>query len=221
MDKESIKEALSLFQKQDTYFAALNFWNTLGYFSDRQPEQHSFSFEELKKNIDSNIKPEKLKSEEWVNLDYLFQITDEEIKHLIRKMEQYDILKREQNKFNNYEINSYLFSVLELKGNSYNRSILSNITRFINKHFLIPTILTIKYGDNISIVICDRRINKKDQNRDVIEKVTLIKDINIVNPHRAHLEILSDISLEGLISTGYIIYNFNTLHKAWKDVLNI
>lgn len=221
MDKEKIKNALQLFNTKDTYSAALKFWNTLGYISDRQPEQHSFSFDELKKNIDSNIKPEKLKSEEWVNLDYLFQITDEEIKHLISKIEQYDIFKREQNKFNNYEINSYLFSVLELKGNSYNRSILSDITRFINKHYLIPTILTIKYGDNISIVICDRRINKKDQNRDVIEKVTLIKDINIVNPHRAHLEILSDISLEGLISTGYIIYNFNTLHKAWKDVLDI
>ncbi|MCK9611012.1 MAG: hypothetical protein M0R67_07535, partial [Candidatus Cloacimonas sp.] len=62
MDKQKIIDALSLFRTKDTYSAAMNFWNTLGYFSDRQPEQYSFSFEELKKNIDSNIKPEKLKS---------------------------------------------------------------------------------------------------------------------------------------------------------------
>jgi hypothetical protein len=221
MDKERIIDALSLFRTKDTYSAALNFWNTLGYVSDRQPELNSFSFDELRKNIDSNVKPEKLKSEDWVNLKYIFQITDEEIRYLSGKMKQYEILKSDEDKFNNYDINSYLFSVLELKGSSYNRSILSDITRFINKHYLIPTILTIKYGDNISIAICDRRINKKDQNRDVIEKVTLIKDINIVNPHRAHLEILSEISIAGLISTGYIINNFNTLHNAWRDVLNI
>lgn len=42
--------------------------------------------------------------------------------------------------------------------------------------------------------------------KDVLEKVTLIMDIQIENPHRAHLEILADLSLENLVKQ-YAITN--------------
>ena len=53
-----------------------------------------------------------------------------------------------------------------------------------------------------------------------IEKVTLIKDIRISNPHRAHLEILADLALPELYER-HRFTNFLELHQAWQDTLNI
>ena len=38
-------------------------------------------------------------------------------------------------------------------------------------------------------------------------------------PHRAHLDILAELSLENLVQTQDV-HNFDTLHKAWEGVLN-
>ncbi|MFM5955602.1 MAG: hypothetical protein ACKOQ2_00300, partial [Dolichospermum sp.] len=57
---------------------------------------------------------------------------------------------------------------------------------------------------------------KLDRDKDVLEKITLIKDININSPHRAHIEILADLSLTSLPD----IQNFDQLHTAWQKVLN-
>ena len=48
----------------------------------------------------------------------------------------------------------------------------------------------------LTFSIINRRLNKKDESKDVLEKVTLIKDIDFAEPHRAHIEILADLSLE-------------------------
>ena len=54
---------------------------------------------------------------------------------------------------------------------------------------------------------------------DVLEKVTLIKDIDIVNPHRAHLDILAGLSLDALYQQhGFT--NFLELHQAWQQTLD-
>ena len=39
---------------------------------------------------------------------------------------------------------------------------------------------------------------KRDPARDVLEKVSLIKDISIANPHRGHLDVLASFSLDEL-----------------------
>ena len=61
MDKEKIKNALQLFNTKDTYTAAMKFWNTLGYLSDRQPEQHSFSYNDFAQFCGNNINAFKAK----------------------------------------------------------------------------------------------------------------------------------------------------------------
>ena len=50
--------------------------------------------------------------------------------------------------------------------------------------------------------------------------VTLIKDISIENPHRAHIEILFDLSFEELLRK-YKFTNFVAPRKAWADTLNM
>lgn len=53
----------------------------------------------------------------------------------------------------------------------------------------------------------------------MLEKVTLIKDIRCQNPHRAHIEILFDLSLEEIAKT-YRIASFEDLHNAWRKILD-
>ena len=62
----------------------------------------------------------------------------------------------------------------------------------------MPVMVLFKYGGYLTLSVIKRRLHKKDESRDVLKKVTLIKDIKIEDPHRAHIEILFDLSLEEL-----------------------
>ena len=46
-----------------------------------------------------------------------------------------------------------------------------------------------------------RRAHKRDVARDVLERATLIKDIRVADPHRAHLDILSELALTELVGS--------------------
>ncbi len=45
------------------------------------------------------------------------------------------------------------------------------------------------------MAVINRRLHKHDESKDVLEKVTLIKDIRAANPHRARTEISFDLSI--------------------------
>jgi adenine-specific DNA-methyltransferase len=58
--------------------------------------------------------------------------------------------------------------------------------------------------------------------RDVLGKVTIIRDIAVANPHRGHLEILASFALQNLVHPQRIpINNFDTLHAAWEEIFNV
>ena len=67
--------------------------------------------------------------------------------------------------------------------------------------------------------VIDRRLNKLDESKDVLLKATLIKDINFADPHRAHIDILSDLSI-GELYEKHKFTNFLKLHEAWKKTLD-
>jgi len=79
--------------------------------------------------------------------------------------------------------------------------------------------LLIQHEGALTFSIIDRRLNKKDQGRDVLEKVKLIKDIRCRDPHRAHIEILHDLSL-GELTAKHKCRNFKELHEAWRTTLD-
>jgi len=79
--------------------------------------------------------------------------------------------------------------------------------------------LLIRHGGTLTLSVIDRRISKHDESRDVLEKVKLIKDIRCEEPHRAHIEILYDLSLPVLIAK-HACTNFLELHKAWRQTLD-
>ncbi|HJZ11296.1 MAG TPA: hypothetical protein VJ521_04055, partial [Acidobacteriota bacterium] len=148
-------------------------------------------------------------------MDLLFQVSEAEIQSSLNWQGDFSAAK-----VDNKDIRSYLFFAVELKDQRYTRTQLSGITREINRLFdSIPALIVFKHGGMLSMGIIARRLSKKDNNKDVLEKVTIIKDISFASPHRAHLEILLDLSIDELQSK-HRFGNFAELQKAWEQVLD-
>ena len=84
----------------------------------------------------------------------------------------------------------------------------------------MPAMLLFRHGDTLTLAVINRRLHKRDEAKDVLEKVTLIKDIRSASPHRAHVEILHDLSFDAL-REKHDFANFVALHRAWQDTLDI
>jgi adenine-specific DNA-methyltransferase len=152
---------------------------------------------------------------EWKSVDFLFQLTDDEVRTAANQ--QFNFASG--GAFNGAIINSYLFIAIELKGNHYSRSALAGITREVNKLFDMPVLILFRHGDSLTLAVINRRLHKKELDKDVLEKVTLIQDIQIANTHRAHIDILSDLSL-GALHEKHPFSNFVGLHEAWQRTLD-
>ncbi len=187
-------------------------FQTLGYstqkkfdLADNNPED----FLELWEGIDK----QRAMCSEWRSVDFLFQLTEEEIRA------NYSQLGLFGNTIDLDYLKSYLFLSISLQENNYTRTQLSNITREINKKSNIPILVLFRQGEYLTLSIINRRPNKQENSKDVLEKITLIKDIFIPNPHRAHIEILFDLSLPQLYKK-YQFTNFDQLHDAWQKTLD-
>ena len=119
---------------------------------------------------------------------------------------------------------SFLFAAVELNGNSYHRGQYAAFTRELNKHIQLPMVALFRTAANrITLAFVHRRPNRRDPNRDVLGSVSLIREIDPDNPHRAHLDILAELSLperlRWLDSHGKP-RNFDGLLDAWLDALD-
>ncbi len=215
-EKLNIQEAIKAFGNKSITEAGINLFSVLGYDTSLQAPLDNKTYQEFKETyIEGSPAAERFSEEkalvnDWKSIDILFQLTNDSFTNQGRLFEP---------AVNPYDPQSYLCFAVELVQNDYSKSNIANITREINKLFSIPIIIIYKYGANITLAVINRRVNKRDNDRDVLEKVTLIKDIVFAKPHRAHVEILFDMSLPQL-SNVYTINNFESLHKAWSEVLD-
>ena len=157
---------------------------------------------------------DKAQLQEWKSIDFLFQLTEAEIV----ENAQMQIV------FENYPVDdtiieSYLFFVLRLRGSTYNRTQLSQITREINKLTLMPAMVIFQYSLFLALAIIDRRPSRRDASHDVLEKITLIEDINFTLPDNAHVEILFDLFLNELYRQ-YQFRSFLQFHQAMQNTLD-
>ncbi len=216
--KYQIEAALKDFADQPLADAASTLFETLGYTSKKRlrlspnnREQFLATFAQGK-----TLNDKLALSDDWKSVDFLFQLTDDEIQSTGGQQ----LLFESKSQYNDSVMESYLFLALELKGSRYTRTALSGVTRELNKFFAMPALVIYKHGDTISFAIIRRRLNKRDDSLDVIErKVTLIKDIRFVDPLRAHIEILNDLSFSSLYEE-YFFHNFVGLHLAWEKRLD-
>jgi hypothetical protein len=215
--KKSIQTALGNFEKQPLADAARGLLNTLDYRSNKTLKIAPNNAQQFQAQFDANGKmnQEAALLKDWQSVDLLFQLTDAEIRAAAQGA--LDMFASRQ--VDDKDIRSYLFFAVELKGAQYTRTQLAGITREINKLFPMPVMVIFRYDKVVSLSIIARRISKHDPNKDVLQKVTLIKDIRFA-ANRAHIEILHDLSITQLMQT-HEISNFVDLQKAWEKTLDI
>jgi hypothetical protein len=212
--KTKIKSAIDSFTKGNLSTNGLNLFQTLGYNTERQTSLEKRTYKEFEENyVNDNFRFRKDRAfvDEWIYIDVLFQLSKNEI---LKQKSLFDT-----GKFDNKIIESYLFVAIGLSKINYSRTELSSITREVNKLFPMPVMVLFKYNNLLTLSIINRRPHKRDESKDVLEKVTLIKDINILQTNRSHIEILFDLSYEEL-NRRYNFKNFVELDEAWQITLD-
>ena len=214
--KDKIKTALQRFSNGNLAENARHLLNVLGYHSQRIMDLEPNTAEEFLSafNLDNKINEKLALLQEWESVDLLFQLTGEQISD----NGQVDIDFREVD-IDRERDKSYLFFALKLCQSHYTRTQLAQITREINKPFKMPVMILFQHGDTLTFAVIDSRLDKRKKDEFVLEKTTLIKDINFADPHRAHIDILFDLSIAALYER-HKFKNFRQLHDAWKKTLD-
>lgn len=213
---DKIQNSLAEFEDKPLREAATDFFGAIGYQSDRKLDWNLDTFLELGKSSPQplTIKDHQVLESEVANFNLLFQLTDSEL----AEASQQDLFESHTS-VDTTKIFSYLFIGCELNQREYNRTDLARLTRAINKPLPMPALVLFKYGDMISLAILHRRLNKRQAQKDVLEKATLIKDIRYGDPIRGHLEIIKDFSFSQL-AEDFGFHNFVSLHEAWRKRLD-
>jgi adenine-specific DNA-methyltransferase len=217
--KQAIVSALAGFVGKPLAEAATLFFESLGYKSEKRIILKPNSAETFVATFakDKALSPDHALLADWQSVDFLFQLTDDEIRAAAIGNQQF--LFDSKGKWSGAAMESYLFFAITLKQPHYSRTELSAITRAVNRLFPMPAMLLFRHGDTLTLAVINRRLHKLDSSKDVLEKMTLIKDIRLVEPHRAHIEILSDLSFDSL-RERHDFSNFVTLHAAWQKTLD-
>ena len=219
MNIETIKSALAATQNGNLLEKSKDLLSTLGYRSDLILELSGSVddfFEEFPP-INPNTKTEKHFRENAESAQIIFQFTKDEI------VDDTQLHLLEPNDFNKGNMQCFLFCAVELKDDNYSRTKYAEFTREINKRLNAPTVILFRTGDRLTIAFANRRPSKTDETLDVLGQVTLIKDIRLNNPHRAHLDILSELSLEHCLKwmdDNRKPQNFDGLLAAWLAKLD-
>jgi adenine-specific DNA-methyltransferase len=216
--RHEISEALKSFSNTPLRQASTEFLKKLGYASSRTLPTDSV--EDFCRQFDAAgllDHPSALKSD-WKSIDLLFQLTDEDISV------QDDLF--DAGEVQPSLLKSYLFFAVELTGDHYARGKLTALARQINRLFPMPVMVLIKHladkKEVLSIAVINRRQNQRDASKDVLGKVTIIRDISLFEPHRGHLDILASFSRENLVHPKKEpINSFDALHAAWEQIFNV
>ena len=211
-----MKSALANFSTLTLKDAARQFLAKLGYQSDKFLVSAGSRPQDFIADFATGHAFDQAKAlvPEWKSADLLFQLTDQELSRTPSLFTD-DSVQRGL-------LKSYIFIAIDLKGADYARGKLSAIARQINRLFPMPVMVIFKHGDRLTIAVINRRRNKLDDSKDVLEKATLIRDISITNPHRGHLDILSSLALPELKHPQKKpITDFDTLHAAWEQIFNV
>ena len=214
--RQELQDRLKLFESQPLREASIGLLDALGYRSDRTieiPDSAPDAFLGMlaENDQDKAFNKKNALFDEWLHADLLFQLTDEELSDQVGFGNEQVVPAR---------LESYLFFAIELKQQNYARGKLTTIARQLNRAFPMPVMVLIKHKGFLSIAVINRRAHRRDASRDVLGKVTIIRDISLNNPHRGHLDILNSFAMPRLLRAR-AINSFETLHAAWEDIFNV
>lgn len=222
--KEQIRVALAAMQGVDFPNEAKVLLSALGYRSDRVLDGQSGTVDDFLKQFTAqnpDTRTEQEFRENAASVHVLFQVTDEEIAagatHQSRMIGG--------GPFDTGNVKSFLFAAVELNSGSYPRSKYADFTREVNKRFpRIPAVVCFRTVDGLlTVAFVHVRPNKRNPERGVLGSVSFIREIDLADPHRAHLDILAELSLEerlGWIDSRRQPRNFDGLLDAWLNTLD-
>ena len=220
-NKENIKAALAALPAGDFLASAQGLLETLGYHSELTPELQG-SVAEVMNALGLQKKPTNAAhslSENARSVGFVFQVGEDEI-----NANGQQTLDWGPASFERGHTQRFNFVAVALSGKSYARGKYAEFTREINAWFNAPTVILFKTAANrLTLAFVHRRQHRHDHSRDVLGSVSLVREINPTQPHRAHLDILAELSLENLLSwmSGHNKpSNFDGLLAAWLDTLN-
>ncbi len=213
--RQTIAQSLQAFSTGNLTENALNLFETLGYNTKRRDHLSRPGYADFKEFFITD--PDRFSEDRalvsnWIYVDLLFQLS---LSEMSSQIPLFDTRRVDQT-----AMEAYLFFVIELSQPRYTRSDLSRITRELNRLFPMPVMILFKHGKALTLSVINRRLNRKDDSKDVLLKVTLIKDIHTEEPHRAQIEILFDLSIQEL-NRRHGFTNFVELHNAWQKTLDI
>ena len=216
--KEEIQSALAAMIGGDFLETSKNLLMVLGYYielvGERWETGDEFIEESSARNQNTKAEQEFRKSVESVEL--VSQVTSAEIADSQPN-------RFESRAFDKGLIKSFVFCTVELKEKDYSRSKYAQFTREVNKRLALATVVFFRVENRLTIGFVGRRQDKSNSDRDVLEKATLIKDIRLDNPHRAHLDVLFELSLTECLTWMTAKdqpENFDGLLTAWLTRLD-
>ena len=210
--REAIGKALLGFADAPLREGAAAVLNALGYASERTADAGSVA-EFLDRQEAGSRLTEKQRAlfDSWREVELVFQVTDEEVAG------PGDLFIEDG--FDAGRIRSFVFIAVELADGPYSRTRLAEMTRALNRLFEMPAMLLLRCEARFSLAVIHRRPHRRNDSRDVLEKVTLVKDVEVRSPHRAHLDILADLALPRMVDERNVA-SFEDLHRAWEDALD-
>jgi adenine-specific DNA-methyltransferase len=202
--------------------------NTLGYASNKTldlPNKPEVFVKQLEALLGSTkqLHADNASLPDWKSAAFLFQLTNDELPALAAG--QLSLLAGSGG-VQAHQIESFVFIAIDLKPGTWSRTRLALLTREVNRLFPMPAVLLFRHPQEdgaplLSVAVIHRRTNKRDASRDVIEgKVSIIKDIDLAQPHAAHLRILESMALTE-VDAKYVPSNFDKLYEAWLKVLDV
>lgn len=209
-----VKDAITALKKGELEATASQLLSTIGYASPKTlaiDSNPAAFIGEL--GIDSAKLTDSLPRTNAVH--FLFQLTGDELPALSRNTPP-----QTGAAFQRGAIDSFVFLAVDLDDATWSRRELVTIVREINRGFAMPAIILFRYGSKATLAVIDRRANRRDPSRDVVGgRISLVKDIDLTKPHRAHVEILADLSLAA-IARKKAPADFRDLYDRWIETLS-
>lgn len=218
--RPKILSSLAGFATRPLSTAAREFFQALGYTSDRTLPINSL--DQLRETLDKGgyLTETNALLSRWRSVHLLFQLTQSEINASTKGQLTLGFTPPWEIK----DIRSYVFFAVDLTigvdSETATRGQMSNITRALNRLVPMPVLVLFRLRDTISLAIINRRKNLRDGTRDVLTRVSLIRNISILQPHRAHLDLLERFSLHRLREENVRLSTFSDLDNAWQKLLS-
>ena len=200
--------------------AAEKLLNILGYDSDRKDDLSGDVAEFMREYPAADTESARQFRDAADRVNIVFQFAESEIS----QGELGEIIE-----FDKGIATSFLFVAADLKKGRYSRSDYARFVREINKRFSAPTVALFRRPESknkavLTLAFVGRRQSQTQHGRDVLEKVSLLREIQCENPHRGHLDILAQLSLaerfNWIKGEKKKDRNFDGLLAAWLDELD-